>query len=153
MKAINWQSWRTRILLTIGAASIWLGAMFASQPSVIPPPLPIASLGQNRWVTTNDYHTSVTVSGAVYQVDIPKGFRCDLASLGRLDVALGIERDHPAIRRGALSHDWAYRTKRYPRHIADLILYQCCLDDGMEPAKARAVYEAVFIWGGEAWGR
>lgn len=139
--------------MTIGAAGIWLGAVIAFQPDVTPPPLPIVQLGAKEWITTNDYHTSVTVSGVVYQVDIPSGFKCDLASLGRLDVALGIERDHPAIRRGALIHDYLYRTKKVSRQLADLILYQACLDDGMEPAKARAVYEAVFIWGGEAWGR
>jgi hypothetical protein len=111
------------------------------------------ALSSKEWVTTNDYHATVTVAGVVYYVDIPKGFRCDLASLGSLDRPLGIERDHPAIRRGALLHDFLYRTRKYPRHIADLILYQCCLEDGMDPKKARAVYEAVRIWGGEAWGR
>ena len=142
-----------RIIATIGAAGIWLGAMLATQPSVIPPPLPIVALGAKEWVTTNDYHSTVTVAGVAYRMDIPKGFTCDLASLGSLDRPLGIERDHPAIRRGALIHDHLYRTKRYPRYIADLILYQCCLEDGMEPKKARAVYEAVRIWGGEGWGR
>ena len=149
----RWKQWRVRILATIGAAGIWLGAMLATQPSVNPPPLPIMALSSKEWVTTNDYHATVTVAGVAYSVDIPKGFRCDLASLGSLDVPLGIERDHPAIRRGALLHDFLYRTRKYPRHIADLILYQCCLEDGMDPKKARAVYEAVRIWGGEAWGR
>jgi hypothetical protein len=151
MKPLNWRSWRVRIIATLGAASVWLGAVLSLQPDVVPPPLPIVAGGAREWVTTNVYRAAVTVSGVVYRVDIPQGFRCDLASLGVLDTPLGIERDHPAIRRGALIHDFLYRTKRYPRHIADLILYQCCLEDGMEPKKARAVYEAVRIWGGEGW--
>lgn len=151
--AVMWRKYRSRVLATLGLMSVWIAAIVAVQPAVTPPPLPLVQVSAKAWATTNIYRDTVTVAGVDYTVDIPSGFECDLASLGPLDIPLGIERDHPAIRRGALNHDWLYRTKKYPREIADLILYQCCLQDGMEPAKARAVFDAVRVWGGAAWGR
>lgn len=142
------KQWRKAIFGTIGAIGIWIAAVISLQPNVTPPPLPLERVGQTEWSTSARYQDVFTVSGVVYRIDIPKGFRCDLASIGDiLAKPLGIDRDHPAIRRGALIHDWSYRTGIVSKETADLILYQACLADGMEPSKARAVYEAVRLWG------
>lgn len=146
--------WRKRlasVVATLGAMGIWIAAVVALQPTVTPPPLPITQVADKRWELVADYRTQVAVSGRVYHIEIPAGFRCDLASVGVLDHALGISNDHPAIRRGALVHDYLYRMKPYPREVADLILYHACLADGMARDKAKAVYEAVRLWGFEAW--
>lgn len=145
-----WKKWKAAIIATLGAAGVWLAAIMAHQPTVDPPPLPIVACGADEWMTTAPY--TDTVCGVT--MIVPPEFRCDLASIGPvLSKPLGITRDHPTIRRGALLHDWLYRTHWTTRLQADKILYQCCLADGMEPAKARAVYEAVLDWGWRAWER
>jgi hypothetical protein len=146
----KWRQYRTAILGTLAAAGIWLAAILAQQPTVTPPPLPLASCGARQWVTTAAY--TGTVEGIT--VIVPSGFTNDLASIpGPAQEAIGITRDHPAIRRGALFHDWIYRTKEWPRETADLVLYYACLDDGMDKDKARAVLKAVQLWGWLAWER
>jgi hypothetical protein len=142
--------WRKAILGTLACIGIWLGAVIATQPSVDAPPLPIKALGVSQYVTTNDYRTVI----AGYVVSIPDGFTNDLASLpAPAQKAIGITRDHPAIRRGALCHDWFYRTHLVSKEKADWLLYQACLEDGMQSDKALAVYEAVRLWGFVAWDR
>jgi hypothetical protein len=146
----KWKQWRAAIIGTFGLAGIWLAAIIATQPSVVPPPLPVVACGGNQWAFTNDYHT--VISGV--SITITNGFRCDLASIpAQAQDLLGVYRDSPAIRRGAACHDWLYRTKRYPRETADWLLYQACLEDGMNADKAKAVYEAVKLWGWKAWDR
>ncbi len=155
-EAVSWRTikakgkqWGKAILGTLAGAGIWWAAFVAVQPSVTLPPLPIVACGVDRWVTTAAYTT--TIAGVT--LAIPDNFTNDLASLGPLDKPLGIPRDHPSIRRAALVHDWGYRTHLYPRETMDWLLWQGCLEDGMEPAKAQAVYEAVTLWGWKAWGR
>ena len=140
----RWRQYRNAILGTLGAIGIWLWAIYSVQPTVVPPPLPLAACGANHWVTTAAYTTTVNTITVI----IPAGFTNDLASIPeQAQKPLGITRDHPTIRRAALVHDWLYHTKEYPRVTADLLLYYACLDDGMEKAKAKAVFEAVKLWG------
>ena len=150
----KWHNYLKAAIGTIAAISIWIGAITCLQPAVTPPPLPIAACGVNQWVLLSDYQSAVTVSGVTYAVTIRAGFRSDLASIAPvIAAALGVDRDSPAIRRGALIHDAIYAAHLTSRQTADSILYVICLADGMAPAKARAVYQAVSEWGWGPWER
>jgi hypothetical protein len=145
----RWRKWRKAVVGTLAAIPLAVAAIMAVQWAVDPIPLPIAPCGVNRWVTTEPYTT--TIAGVT--VAIPAGFTNDLASIPeKAQSAIGIQRDHPAIRRGALAHDWLYHAKTLPRATADWLLWQACLEDGMQVDKAGAVYEAVKLWGFLAWG-
>ena len=142
--------WRRAILTSFTLIGLSLVAIVANQPTVDPPPLPIVACGVNEWVSTGAYHTVI----AGYPVDVPASTRTDLASIPHAAAeALGISRDHPAIRRGAYCHDRLYQTKQVTREKADWLLWRACLEDGMDPAKALAVYRWVQTWGFEAWDK
>ena len=146
----RWQQWRKAILGTIGAAGIWLAAILAHQPGVMPPPLPIASCGVNQWVLTNDYTT--TISNLT--ITIKSGFETDLASIPPpLQMPIGMSPDNPSIRRGALIHDALYAAELVDRQTADSILYAACIQDGTDPDKARAIWQAVHEWGFVVWDK
>ena len=141
--------WRA-ILTSFTLIGLSLAAIVSYQPTVDQPPLPIVACGVNEWVSTGAYHTVI----AGYPVDVPDGTRTDLASIPHAAAkALGIPRDHPAIRRGAFCHDRLYRTKQVTRAKADWLLWRACLEDGMDPDKAWAVYKWVRTWGFEAWDK
>lgn len=152
-KMTTWQYIRRGVYITLASIAVWWGAVTSIQPTVTTIQLPIAACGVNRWVLTNDYNTSVVVSGKTYNIHIARGFVTDLASLGSTDKLLGVPRDHPAIRRGALVHDALFASHLVDYSTANSILNQCCLDDGMEFNKAKAVWTAVEAWGWKAWQR
>ncbi len=146
----HWRQYRKAIIRSFALLGLSIAAIIAVQPSVTTPPLPLASCGAIQWVTTQPYRT--VIAGEV--IEIPANFTNDLASIPDFaQAALGISRDHPSIRRGALCHDWLYRTKKYNRDTADYLLWKACLEDGMDPAKAEAVYKWVLVWGWKAWER
>lgn len=147
---MNWPAIRKAVLGTLGAIGIWIAAVVAVQPNVPAVPLPLKQIGTELWVGTNDYQTVI----AGYIVKIPAGLTNDGASIPKpAQKLLGITRFHPAIRRGAYCHDYFYRTKSIPKEKADYLLWRACLEDGMQPDKARAVYEAVQLYGFIAWDR
>ena len=158
---MNWQTIKAKagqyqkaIFGTIGAlvSGIWLAAILAHQPAVNPPPIPLWHSGINEWTLTNDYQTSETVSGVTYTVTIKEGFKTDGASIpGTLAWPLGLNRDSPSIIRGAVIHDALYASELVERQVADSILYAACLQDGTDPDKARAIWQAVHEWGFIVW--
>lgn len=149
----NWRKYLKAAIGTVGLISVWIAAVACHQPAVEPPPLPLLCIGINHWIVTNDCTTAVTVSGTTHRVTIREGFRTDLASIAPVFAKpLGITHDSPTIRRGALIHDALYASHLTDRATADAILYAACLQDGMEPDKAAAVYQAVHLWGWQPWG-
>lgn len=149
-KVSRWQQWRKAILRSFALIGLSIAAIVANQRDVDPPPLPIVACGASQWQFTNDYRA--VISGEV--TVISNRFKCDLASIPHLAAdALGIQRDHPAIRRGAAVHDWRYRYHIGTREHADWLLWQACIEDGMDEKKALAVYRWVQTWGFEAWDR
>jgi len=146
----RWAKIRNSILATLCLVGVWGAAIMASQPSVTPPSLPVIKVAECRWVTTNEYVTTVSN----WTIRIERGFVTDLASIGKeLAYPLGLWNDSPSIRRGGLVHDALYAlldaTGRGPidRDTADALLELCCLQDGTAPAKAKAVRAAVSTWG------
>lgn len=151
----TWRKYRTAIYGTFAALGVWLAAITAYQPTVTPPPLPIAACGANEWQLTNDYHTAATVGGVAYRITIRRGASMDGASIpDSLEGALGLSRMSPCLQRAALTHDVLYGTINpdetggvLPKATIDLIFWQMALDDGCNPQKAEACYEAVKLWG------
>ena len=147
----TWQKIKRGIKITLAASGVFLAALLCHQPTVYPPPLPIEQVAPTEWVTTNVFHDSVTVDGKQYSITIKPGFSFDMASIPKRLEIDGITRDTPAIRRGALLHDALFRSHSLDMDVANQILYQCCLDDGMVKEKADAVFEAVSAWSWVAW--
>lgn len=144
----RWHEWRRAILTSFTLIGLSVMAIIANQPAVTTPALPVVVCGVNEWVSTSTYHTVI----AGYPIDVPAGMHSDLASIPHAAAeAIGIDRDHPAIRRAAYCHDHLYRTKRGTREKADWLFWQACLEDGMQADKAWAVYQWVKTWGWKAW--
>ena len=142
------QQYRRAIWRSFALIGVSLAAIVAYQLPVDPPPLPVVACGVNQWVTTTAYTS--TIAGVV--TVIPAGFTNDMASIPDITGGLlAIDRFHPAIRRGALTHDLRYRHHIGTREFSDWLLWQACLEDGMDEAKARAVYLWVREWGFIAW--
>jgi hypothetical protein len=150
----KFRKYRRAIMGTLAGLGIWLAAILSFQPAVTPPVIPLWNSGVKEWTLTNDYTTSITVSGVVYTVTIKDGFRTDGASIpDPLAPPLGLTRDAPSIIRGALVHDSLYESQLVDRETADSILYAACLKDGTDPDKAAAVWLAVHEWGFVVWDR
>ena len=144
------KKWKNGVLATILGIGVYILAALSPQPPVKVPELPLARISAKEWVTTAPY---TNIFGGVTVV-IPKGFSTDLASIPDcVTNSLGITRDHPTIRTGALIHDWRYRTHDTTKAYADNELYRHCLSDGMERHKADAVLRAVTDLGFTAWDR
>lgn len=141
------------VLMTLGAFGLWFAAMGTVQPTVPDAPLPLVQISSKTWIHTNDYTAVFNVFTNTYRITIREGFKTDLASLGKLDDALGVHRDDPCIKEAADIHDALYATRYIPRDQADIALYVRCLRNGMERHKALAVYQAVKTWGWLAWDK
>ena len=145
----RWGQWRRAILGTIGAVGIWIAAMVSVQQPVIVPDMPIQRVAAQEWIFTNDY----AIAASNWTVTIRAGFRCDLGSIPpQARKPLGLWPDSPSIRRAAAAHDALYASELLPRDTADALLYWLALRDGTDHAKARAVWEAVSLWGFLPWG-
>ncbi len=84
---------------------------------------------------------------------VPKGFRCDGASVPRLLWRLIFPPlDRKAVR-AAFFHDFVYRSKpdTWSRALADEMFYLILLWDGVRPWRARLAYRGVRLFGGLSW--
>ena len=108
------------------------------------------------WVTTADWPYLLMEGRLV----VPKGFRCDLASIPRpLRVIPGFGREEVGVS-GPVLHDAIYRGVvgrdseiNLTRKRADQLLYRLCRCDGVGRIRARIVWAAVRLFGGFAWRR
>ena len=141
--------WRRAILGTLGAVGIWIAAIFSVQQPVVVPDMPIQQVAAQEWIFTNDWQ----ITASNWTITVRAGFRLDLASIPpQARKPLGLWPDSPSIRRAAATHDALYASELLPRDTADALLYWQALRDGTDPAKARAVWEAVSLWGFLPWG-
>lgn len=150
-----WQKIRRGVWITLGSVGVIIGAIFATQPPTIPPPIPVVQVAERSWIATNDFTDSVTVSGVTYTVTIRKGFKTDYASIPvKLQPELGLSNDSPCLRRGAYLHDGLFSLMDcngqggpVSMETANLILYTAILKDGCVQAKADAILAMVNAWG------
>lgn len=97
------------------------------------------------WVTYK-WHS---LRSPIVSVDIPPGFRCDLASVPNWLMFLC----PPAgsHQRAALFHDALYRLQVCDREIADAIFSGIMRADGVPGWRRWLMYGAVRLFGGAAW--
>ena len=75
---------------------------------------------------------------------VPRGFRCDFASVPRLPVTWMIFKGSDTHRPGVL-HDYLCDT--VPRHTADNLFYEALRSEGVGVVRARLMWVAVRLWG------
>jgi hypothetical protein len=80
-------------------------------------------------------------------MDTPAGFVTDLCS--KPQIALAFMGDNE--QEESLPHDLAYSTHSIPRDVADRMLYEACILNGVPRLRAMAIYAGVRIGGGSHW--
>jgi hypothetical protein len=79
------------------------------------------------------------------RIVVPVGFRTDLASTPAHLGSNGLSR------RPATVHDWLYAERSRGKDFADRFLRAAMLAEGCSTLEADAFYEAVRVFGGDAW--
>lgn len=82
---------------------------------------------------------------------VPSGFRTNLASIPGLVQAVPGYHCNGLTRRPAALHDYLYSSHAVSKACADMIFYAAMISDRVQPRIARACYEAVHLFGGNAW--
>lgn len=85
-------------------------------------------------------------------VEVPQGYRTDLASVPRLAWRI-VPRDFGPARRPAVVHDYIYthQTHRFSKAQADRMFYEALLEEGVSKPLAWLMYAAVRIGGRGNW--
>lgn len=109
------------------------------------------------WVLTGDWDYLIDCDGPTH-LTVPKGFRCDLASIPRILTAL-LPREKLGVS-GPVLHDAIYRgtVGRGPdinitRRHADRLFWTLMRCDGVNRPLARTAWAAVRVFGWLAWKR
>ena len=85
------------------------------------------------------------------RIAVPVGFRTDLASIPRALRNLPAFDPAGRSRRPAVVHDWLYTIQSHPKDFADRFLRTSMIAEGCEHVDAEAFYEAVHLFGEDAW--
>jgi Protein of unknown function (DUF1353) len=96
---------------------------------------------------------------SIGRVMVPPRFVWDGASVPR--VLWNIIPPWGSYSGAALVHDWLYRTRRtcarstttITKEEADRVFYELMLEDGVRKTRAWAMWQAVTLWGGNAWSQ
>lgn len=84
-------------------------------------------------------------------LEVPVGFRTDLASIPRLFRNIPGLDPNGVSRRPAIIHDWLYAERSKGKPFADSFLRAALRAEGASPASVFAIYHAVHWFGGFAW--
>lgn len=84
-------------------------------------------------------------------LEVPVGFRTDLASIPRLFRNIPFLDPNGLSRRPAIVHDWLYAEQSMGKCFADQFLRAALCAEGASPASVFAFYHAVHWFGGFAW--
>jgi len=85
-------------------------------------------------------------------ITVPEGFRTDMASIPRfLEAFPDLDIDGRSRRPGVL-HDWLYGAARWVgKLVADGVLFQALIAEGMDKKGALAIYQGVHLFGASSW--
>lgn len=100
------------------------------------------------WELQQPFSFQSTEQGKTFTA--PAGFRTDFCSVPRVPFAFLMLGDR-ARKSGAI-HDWLYTTHEVPREIADKVLKEMLLLDGVGEFEAEEFYDGVRVGGGSHWG-
>lgn len=81
-------------------------------------------------------------------MEVPVGFVTDLCSKPQIVLSLLGDNEQEE----SLPHDLAYSDHCIPRDVADRMLYEACMLNGVPRWRAWAIYAGVRIGGGSHWG-
>lgn len=86
-------------------------------------------------------------------LEVPEGFESDGASVPRAFWATISPRVDPATIRGAVAHDYLYRThpQGWTRADADALFRDLIREDGLSWWRTQKAYWGVRLFGGSAW--
>lgn len=85
-----------------------------------------------------------------YMVDVPEGYRSDLASIPRIARPF-LDRLEGRTAGPAVVHDWLYSTHHVPRWLADAIFAEALAANGVGRTKRRIMWAAVRFGGWRGW--
>lgn len=90
------------------------------------------------------------VTGWGYSIEVPAGYRSDLASVPR-PVRAVWSRLEGETAAAALLHDYLYSTHITPRWAADGLFYEALKSEGVPMFKRTVMWLAVRLFGGRGW--
>lgn len=85
------------------------------------------------------------------RIEVPVGFRTDLASIPRALRNLAAFDPNGRSRRPAVVHDWLYAWQALGKDRADAFLRYAMVAEGVAHVDAETIYQAVHLFGGDAW--
>ncbi len=85
------------------------------------------------------------------RIEVPVGFRTDLASIPRMLRNLPALDPNGKSRRPAVVHDWLYAWQALGKDRADEFLRYAMIAEGVVHVDAETIYEAVHLFGATAW--
>lgn len=106
-----------------------------------------ANSGRGSWQLRNELIYDSDVAGQVFVV--PVGFVTDFASVPRIPFVFDLLGDvaHAA----AIVHDWLYTTHPVSREVADAVLKEASILQGLSPYKAWLMWAGVRAGGASHW--
>lgn len=116
--------------------------MFFTPLCIVADPLP------DYWVVYRPLYWNDPVYGII---EVPEGFRTDLASIPRIFRNLQTFDPNGVSRRPAAGHDWLYAERSKGKDFADRFLRDALIAEGMSRADADVYYEAVHLFGESSW--
>lgn len=103
--------------------------------------------GSWRLLTPLEYQSDVANKTIV----VPTGFVTDFASVPRLPVTYALAGD--TAHKAAVVHDWLYSTGDFARNLADKVLKEAALTEGVPAWRAWLIYAGVRLGGGIFYGK
>lgn len=89
---------------------------------------------------------------AIYgRIEVPVGFRTDLASIPRMLRNLPALDPNGRSRRPAVVHDWLYAWQAIGKDRADDFIRYAMIAEGVPHVDAETIYEAVHLFGDDAF--
>lgn len=118
-----------------------------TQPVLMPNP----ETGRYLLAVTWGFGFIQSPSAEPLNVVVPPGFDYDGASIPRAAWSIIGSPFDPAFMAPALAHDRLYHTHKFDRPIADALLRELLIDNGVSRTRAAIIYRAVRMFGGAYW--
>jgi len=99
------------------------------------------------------YEPLVWQDSHIGSIVVPKGFQTDLASIPRILRNVPSLDQNGLSRRPAVLHDYLYTQKNFSKEYSDVLFYDALRDEGASVLLAQALYDAVRLFGGQAWSK
>jgi len=100
------------------------------------------------WELTAPLSFTSVVAGCT--ITAPAGHRTDFCSVPRVPLAYDMLANRA--RKAGTLHDRLYLTHELPREVADQVLREMLLQDGVGEFEAQEFFAAVRMFGGSHWG-